>query len=100
MAVDHLVRAPDSYPYPEPETESEMHWQSYANCLNAPDKSVFFPTTGENLKLRAAQAICDSCLVKDECLEYAVNHNERFGVWGGKSERERRRIRKWLLQTK
>lgn len=56
------------------------------------DPDVFFPDRGESLS--PAQAICAECIVSDECLEYALANGERFGVWGGTSERERRRIRR------
>jgi WhiB family redox-sensing transcriptional regulator len=56
------------------------------------DPDIFFPDRGESLA--PAKAICDGCIVKDECLDYAVENVERFGVWGGASERERRRIRR------
>ncbi len=56
------------------------------------DPDLFFPDRGESLA--PAQAICAECIVADECLEYALVNGERFGVWGGTSERERRRIRR------
>lgn len=56
------------------------------------DPDLFFPDRGESLA--PAQAICAECIVADECLEFALANGERFGVWGGTSERERRRIRR------
>ena len=56
------------------------------------DPEVFFPDRGESLA--PAKAICADCIVRDECLEYALDNRERFGVWGGTSERERRRLRR------
>lgn len=56
------------------------------------DPDVFFPDRGESLE--PAKSICAECIVRDECLEYALENRERFGVWGGTSERERRRIRR------
>ena len=38
--------------------------------------------------------MCEACTVKDACLEYAMANDERFGIWGGLSERERRRLRR------
>ena len=43
---------------------------------------------------REAKKICTGCEVKAECLEYALANDERFGIWGGLSERERRRLRR------
>lgn len=61
------------------------------NCRGK-DPDIFFPERGASL--RPAQRICAGCVVRNECLEYALQHGERFGVWGGASERERRRIRR------
>ena len=41
-----------------------------------------------------AKRVCRSCDVRAECLEYALEHDERFGIWGGMSERERRRLKR------
>jgi WhiB family redox-sensing transcriptional regulator len=43
---------------------------------------------------RAAKRICQTCTVQTECLEYALANDERFGIWGGLSERERRRLKR------
>jgi WhiB family redox-sensing transcriptional regulator len=56
------------------------------------DPDVFFPDRGESLA--PAKAICAECIVRDECLEFALDQGERFGVWGGTSERERRKLRR------
>lgn len=53
---------------------------------------IFFPTQGESTK--RAKAICADCSVVDECLEYALTTPERYGIWGGTSERERRIMRR------
>lgn len=57
---------------------------------------LFYPERGESTK--EAKAVCAGCPVRIDCLEYAIAHNERFGIWGGKSERERRAIRKQRIQ--
>lgn len=72
------------------QSESEL-WQEYANCLGV-DPDLFFPERGASTK--EAKAVCRGCVVKDQCLEYALNNSEKFGIWGGMSERERRRIRR------
>lgn len=56
------------------------------------DPDVFFPDRGESLA--PAKQVCAECIVRDECLEFALDNRERFGVWGGTSERERRRLRR------
>ena len=66
-------------------------WQMFANCLGvAPD--LFFPERGASTK--EAKAVCQGCVVREDCLEYALANGEKFGIWGGLSERERRRIRR------
>ena len=68
-----------------------LAWQDSANCSGA-DQDLFFPERGAST--RKAKAICAACSVKDECLEFAITQGERFGIWGGLSERERRKIRR------
>lgn len=65
-------------------------WQERAACRDS-DPGIFFPERGDNAAV--AKAVCLSCPVQAACLEYALVTFERFGVWGGKSERERRQMR-------
>jgi WhiB family transcriptional regulator, redox-sensing transcriptional regulator len=69
----------------------ELSWQDYANCRGA-DADLFFPERGAST--RRAKAICKACEVKGKCLDYAIDNGEKFGIWGGLSERERRRVRR------
>ena len=69
----------------------EFGWQERALCAQT-DPEAFFPEKGGST--REAKRVCLTCEVRDECLEYALGHDERFGIWGGLSERERRRLRK------
>lgn len=64
-----------------------------ANCLGL-DPTLFFPHQGEFAQAVKAKAICNACDVQAECLAYALNNGENHGIWGGMSERERRRIRR------
>lgn len=66
-------------------------WQERALCAQT-DPEAFFPEKGGST--REAKRICQGCEVKAECLEYALAHDERFGIWGGLSERERRKLKK------
>ena len=68
-----------------------LAWQEDALCSQT-DPEAFFPEKGGST--RDAKRICAQCTVKSECLEYALKNDERFGIWGGLSERERRRLRK------
>lgn len=76
--------------YDETEAE-ERSWQDYANCLGV-DPDLFFPERGAST--REAKEVCRGCVVREDCLEYALQNGEKFGIWGGMSERERRRIRR------
>jgi WhiB family redox-sensing transcriptional regulator len=71
--------------------EPEESWQNYANCLGV-DPDLFFPERGASTK--EAKAVCRACVVREDCLEYALENSEKFGIWGGLSERERRRLRR------
>ncbi len=71
----------------------EQEWQDQALCAQT-DPEAFFPEKGGST--REAKRICKACAVRDECLEYALEHDERFGIWGGLSDRERRRLKKQI----
>jgi WhiB family redox-sensing transcriptional regulator len=64
-------------------------WRKYARCLGA-DPEVFHPTSEEDAD--EAKAICATCPVREPCLEHAIVAREKQGVWGGLTERERRRL--------
>ncbi len=66
-------------------------WQLLANCLGV-NPDLFFPERGAST--REAKEVCKACVVREECLEYAIVNSEKFGIWGGMSERERRRVRR------
>ena len=70
---------------------NELSWQERALCAQT-DPEAFFPEKGGST--REAKRVCLACEVRAECLEYALTHDERFGIWGGLSERERRRLRR------
>ena len=75
-----------------PGTDAEdQSWQERALCAET-HPEAFFPEKGGST--REAKRICTGCEVRAECLEYALTMDERFGIWGGLSERERRRLRR------
>src|SRR6266511_158376 len=74
----------------------EQHWQDEANCLGV-DPDLFFPERGAST--REAKEVCRACVVRQECLKYALVNGEKFGIWGGLSERERRRLRRQRAQA-
>jgi WhiB family redox-sensing transcriptional regulator len=76
----------------EPEiVDPETAWMQDGNCRAYPP-AVFFPSDGAGVD--AARRICATCPVQDPCLEHALVNRIDHGVWGGCSERERRRIAK------
>jgi WhiB family redox-sensing transcriptional regulator len=76
------------------EPDTPWDWTLWADCQYA-DPEAFFVEQGGSV--RPAKRICAGCPVKAECLEYALEHDEKFGIWGGLSERERRRIKSQRL---
>lgn len=73
------------------DAEEDLSWQDRGLCGQI-DPELWFPEKGGSV--REAKRICRGCPVKDECLEYALENDERFGIWGGLSERERRHIKR------
>lgn len=71
--------------------DNPLSWQTDSLCAQT-DPEAFFPEKGGST--RDAKKICSSCEVRTQCLEYALENDERFGIWGGLSERERRKLRK------
>ncbi|MCX6501890.1 MAG: WhiB family transcriptional regulator [Microbacterium sp.] len=77
---------------PEPVDEANPPaWQSDALRAQT-DPEAFFPEKGGST--RDAKRICTTCDVRGECLDYALQNDERFGIWGGLSERERRKLKR------
>ena len=70
---------------------TDRAWQRQANCMGV-DPDLFFPERGAST--REAKEVCRGCVVREDCLEYALANGEKFGIWGGLSERERRKIRR------
>ena len=68
-----------------------LSWQADALCAQT-DPEAFFPEKGGST--REAKKICAQCDVKAQCLEFALSIDARFGIWGGLSERERRKLKK------
>ena len=64
-------------------------WQDKAACYGV-DPEVFFPTTEEEAGL--ALSYCGVCPVREVCLAWSVQNGERYGVWGGTTEQQRRRL--------
>lgn len=88
---DDVVRSVQGETYVGAAEPEDQSWQDFANCLGI-DPDLFFPERGASTK--DAKEVCRSCVVREDCLEYALVNGEKFGIWGGMSERERRRIRR------
>ena len=87
--------APYGYepPVPAPVADyapGDESWRQDALCAET-DPEAFFPEKGGST--REAKRVCVGCPVRMQCLEYALDNDERFGIWGGLSERERRRVK-------
>lgn len=88
-----LSLVPDQIDVAPADIDDEQ-WQERALCAQT-DPEAFFPEKGGST--REAKRICMGCEVRDACLEYALAHDERFGIWGGLSERERRRLKRGII---
>jgi WhiB family transcriptional regulator, redox-sensing transcriptional regulator len=75
-------------PFPTPDTLA-TDWRADASCREV-DIDVFFAV--DEASQREAIAICETCPVRGECLEYAITAREQYGVWGGVREQDRKRL--------
>ena len=100
--MDNQNRVPDNWfidpvllgvanAYSADSEDNPLAWQADALCAQT-DPEAFFPEKGGST--RDAKRICQSCDAKQACLDYALANDERFGIWGGLSERERRKLKK------
>jgi WhiB family redox-sensing transcriptional regulator len=86
------MTAAEDLPFaPAGDEDEDLGWQDRALCAQT-DPEAFFPEKGGST--RDAKRVCRRCPVRAECLEYALETDQRFGIWGGMSERERRRIKR------
>ncbi len=78
------------------ETRSTANWRSAGACLSA-DPDLFFPISEmgpADQQIARAKVICAGCVVRQECLDFALTHNQTHGVWGGTTAEERQRARR------
>lgn len=71
-------------------SDDDMHWQALGLCAQT-DPELFHPEQGGSPA--KAKAVCAKCDVREQCLQWALDHDERNGVWGGLSGRERRKLK-------
>ena len=75
-----------------------MKWRSIGLCKGS-DTMVFYPPSDDDSLAEEAKTICSLCAVRKPCLEFALNTREKHGVWGGLTERERRRVLRQRRRT-
>jgi len=77
-----------------------VDWRRLAACRSA-DPDLFFPVSGGGWagQVEKAKALCGACRVRRHCLQYAITEDEPYGVWGGMTEDERRRV-SWLARER
>jgi WhiB family redox-sensing transcriptional regulator len=74
-------------------TNAAQGWVEHAHCrITRINPDYFFPERGGSAQ-KQAEKLCAPCTVKDECLRFALDNNEWMGIWGGKSGRQRRKIK-------
>ncbi len=72
--------------------QASLTWRKQAACRGM-DTMIFYPDPEcPEEDILSAKSVCEQCPVREACLEYALANRERYGIWGGASERERRRI--------
>jgi WhiB family redox-sensing transcriptional regulator len=77
-----------------------VDWRRLAACRSA-DPDLFFPVSGGGWagQVEKAKALCGACPVRRRCLQYAISGDEAYGVWGGLTGDERRRV-SWLARER
>jgi WhiB family redox-sensing transcriptional regulator len=77
-----------------------VDWRRLAACRSA-EPDLFFPVSGRGWtrQVEQAKALCGGCPVRRQCLQYAISGDEAYGVWGGMTEDERRRV-SWLARQR
>lgn len=97
FAEPDLMPTPAQLAYRFETTRGRVHntaddeWTAHAACRDM-NPDIFFPTRGEDV--RPAKRVCAGCPVRQQCLDYALDNQEKYGIWGGTGERERRRLRR------
>ena len=90
-AASSAERIEDTQPTVAVDGGDQAGWRQHGNCANT-DGEAFFPE--KNNSPHMAKKVCARCSVRQQCLDYALAHNEQYGTWGGLTERERRKLKK------
>jgi WhiB family redox-sensing transcriptional regulator len=72
-------------------TDPDTAWADFGRCAGV-DPDVFFPRPGDDTS--RAKSLCQQCPVRSACLEWALDTNQKHGIWGGMTEGQRRRLRR------
>jgi len=75
----------------------DLSWRLRGACRGL-DPDVFYPSSEEE-DVQRAKVVCDRCVVQQQCLEFALDNRESEGIWGGATEKERRRILRQRRKT-
>lgn len=78
------------------EDDGHLAWLTEALCAET-DPDIFFPEKGGSTA--PATSVCQNCRVREECLEYALSHDIRHGIWGGMSDNDRRKLSRQRRRT-
>lgn len=73
--------------------QADTDWRDSTACSGV-DSDIFFPSSDDESASAQAKQICETCPVRDECLQYSLATNQTAGVWGGLDANERRRLRR------
>lgn len=79
--------------------DEERSWRERGACVGMPPEIFFPPESGSPPDYTEAEKVCDSCTVREECLEHALWWPEKLGYWGGMSERGRRLLKRRLRRA-
>lgn len=77
---------------PEISAPRNLSWRDSAACLGDGDPDAWFAEASEKARIRHALATCHGCPVRTQCLDFAMARNDQFGIWGGLTEKDRRRL--------
>lgn len=89
------IQAADPYELPTLIIDADLSWKDAGACHRPETPNwMFFPARGDTATLHAAREVCARCPVVEQCLDYALTIGVKVGIWGGKSERERRALRR------
>ena len=90
-AMSHQFRRDSAQ---QPETAADTPWADFGRCVGV-DPDVFFPRHGQDAA--PAKSLCRQCPVRSACLEWALDTNQKHGIWGGMTEGQRRRLRRPII---